>query len=85
MPVWSTVRRRACSLNLHREPVSCERTPNRNPLNAEEYTVEQENERSIHDAMCVVRSLIKKKFMIPGGAAPEMEVDPEPWTLNLKP
>ena len=24
--------------------------------------------------MCVVRSLIKKKFMIPGGSAPEMEV-----------
>ncbi|KAJ1495716.1 chaperonin Cpn60/TCP-1 family [Baffinella frigidus] len=34
----------------------------------------EENERSIHDAMCVVRSLIKRKFMIPGGAAPEMEV-----------
>jgi len=34
----------------------------------------EENERSIHDAMCVVRSLIKKKFMIPGGSAPEMEV-----------
>eukprot|EP00960_Hanusia_phi_P043058 755848-Hanusia_phi.AAC.4 len=33
-----------------------------------------ENERSIHDALCVVRSLLKKKFMIPGGSAPEMEV-----------
>jgi T-complex protein 1 subunit delta len=34
----------------------------------------EENERSIHDAMCVVRSLLKKKFMIAGGSAPEMEV-----------
>mmetsp|Transcript_4477 Transcript_4477/g.13581 ORF Transcript_4477/g.13581 Transcript_4477/m.13581 type:complete len:541 (-) Transcript_4477:116-1738(-) len=33
-----------------------------------------EAERSIHDAMCVVRCLVKKKAMIPGGAAPEMEV-----------
>jgi len=33
-----------------------------------------ETERSIHDALCVVRSLVKKRFMIAGGAAPEMEV-----------
>jgi len=33
-----------------------------------------ETERSIHDALCVVRSLVKKKALIPGGAAPEMEV-----------
>jgi len=33
-----------------------------------------ETERSIHDALCVVRSLVKKKAMIPGGGAPEMEV-----------
>jgi len=33
-----------------------------------------ETERSIHDALCVVRSLVKKKFLIPGGGAPEMEV-----------
>lgn len=33
-----------------------------------------ETERSIHDSLCVVRSLVKKKFLIPGGAAPEMEV-----------
>merc|ERR1712050_710181 len=33
-----------------------------------------ETERSIHDSLCVVRSLIKKKFLIPGGGAPEMEV-----------
>mmetsp|Transcript_60409 Transcript_60409/g.128039 ORF Transcript_60409/g.128039 Transcript_60409/m.128039 type:complete len:531 (-) Transcript_60409:45-1637(-) len=33
-----------------------------------------ETERSIHDSLCVVRSLVKKKALIPGGAAPEMEV-----------
>merc|ERR1719384_2243415 len=33
-----------------------------------------ETERSIHDALCVVRSLVKKKALIPGGAAPEMEL-----------
>merc|ERR1719161_1556627 len=37
-----------------------------------------ETERSIHDALCVVRSLVKKKAMIPGGGAPEMEVS---WNL----
>merc|ERR1712070_1153806 len=31
-------------------------------------------ERSLHDALCVVRSLVKKKALIPGGGAPEMEV-----------
>lgn len=34
----------------------------------------EENERSIHDALCVVRSLFKQRYMIPGGSAPEMEV-----------
>mmetsp|Transcript_100110 Transcript_100110/g.223511 ORF Transcript_100110/g.223511 Transcript_100110/m.223511 type:complete len:529 (+) Transcript_100110:67-1653(+) len=33
-----------------------------------------ETERSIHDSLCVVRSLVKKKFLIPGGGAAEMEV-----------
>merc|ERR1712187_343236 len=33
-----------------------------------------ETERSIHDALCVVRSLVKKKALIPGGGCPEMEV-----------
>eukprot|EP01080_Neovahlkampfia_damariscottae_P006222 gene6222-10228_t len=33
-----------------------------------------ETDRSIHDALCVVRSLVKKRFMIAGGSAPEMEV-----------
>jgi len=33
-----------------------------------------EAERSLHDAFCVIRSLVKKKFIIAGGGAPEMEV-----------
>jgi T-complex protein 1 subunit delta len=33
-----------------------------------------EADRSIHDALCVVRSIVKKRFMIAGGSAPEMEV-----------
>ena len=32
-----------------------------------------EADRSIHDALCVVRSLVKKRFMIAGGGAPEAE------------
>jgi len=34
----------------------------------------EETDRSIHDSLCVVRSLVKKKGMIAGGSAPEMEV-----------
>jgi len=33
-----------------------------------------EANRSIHDAQCVVRSLIKKRFLIAGGGAPEVEI-----------
>eukprot|EP01041_Mallomonas_annulata_P008267 gene8267-17013_t len=33
-----------------------------------------EADRSLHDALCVVRSLVKKRFMIGGGGAPEAEV-----------
>lgn len=33
-----------------------------------------EAERSLHDALCVIRCLIKKRFLICGGGAPEMEV-----------
>jgi len=34
----------------------------------------EEADRSVHDALCVVRSLVKKQFMICGGGAPEIEV-----------
>jgi len=33
-----------------------------------------EAQRSLHDALCVIRSLVKKKFLIAGGGAPEIEV-----------
>ena len=33
-----------------------------------------ETERSLHDALCVVRSLVKQRFLIAGGGAPEIEV-----------
>ncbi|GMI60921.1 hypothetical protein ScalyP_jg2181 [Parmales sp. scaly parma] len=38
-----------------------------------------EADRSVHDAQCVVRSLVKKRFMIAGGGAAETEV-----SLRLK-
>eukprot|EP00049_Salpingoeca_infusionum_P017790 m.354367 g.354367 ORF g.354367 m.354367 type:complete len:532 (+) comp16992_c0_seq1:299-1894(+) len=34
----------------------------------------EEAERSIHDALCVVRCLVKKRALIAGGGAPEIEV-----------
>lgn len=33
-----------------------------------------EAERSLHDALCVIRSLVKSKALIPGGGAPEIEI-----------
>ena len=33
-----------------------------------------ETDRSLHDALCVVRSLVKKRFLICGGGAPEIEM-----------
>lgn len=36
--------------------------------------VMDEADRSIHDALCVVRSLIKNKSIIPGGGAAEVEM-----------
>lgn len=33
-----------------------------------------ETERSLHDALCVVRSIVKKRRLIAGGGAPEIEV-----------
>ena len=32
-------------------------------------------QRSLHDALCVIRCLVHKRALIPGGAAPEMEVE----------
>ena len=36
--------------------------------------VVDEAERSMHDALCVVRSLVKIPRMIPGGGAAEIEI-----------
>jgi len=33
-----------------------------------------EADRSLHDALCVVRSLVKKRSLVPGGACVEMEI-----------
>jgi len=33
-----------------------------------------EAERSIHDSLCVIRCLVKRKFLIAGGGAPEIEL-----------
>lgn len=38
-----------------------------------------ETARSIHDALCVVRSIVKRRFMIVGGGAPEAELA---WRLS---
>lgn len=34
----------------------------------------EEAERSLHDALCVVRALVKRRHLVPGGASVEMEV-----------
>eukprot|EP00899_Mesostigma_viride_P008682 jgi/Mesvir1/17815/Mv12911-RA.1 len=34
----------------------------------------EEAERSLHDALCVVRCLVNKRYLIAGGGAPEIEV-----------
>ena len=36
--------------------------------------IADEAERSLHDALCVVRCLVKKRAVVPGGAAVEMEI-----------
>mmetsp|Transcript_27947 Transcript_27947/g.70122 ORF Transcript_27947/g.70122 Transcript_27947/m.70122 type:complete len:528 (-) Transcript_27947:22-1605(-) len=48
--------------------------------------VMDECERSVHDALCVVRSLVKKRFIIPGGGAPEMQVSTKlrEWAQSLE-
>ena len=33
-----------------------------------------EADRSLHDALCVVRSIVKKRFLLAGGGAPEIEL-----------
>ena len=44
-----------------------------------------EAERSLHDALCVIRCLVQQPHLVPGGAAPEMEVvhHLSQWALTL--
>ncbi|BBN14746.1 T-complex protein 1 subunit delta [Marchantia polymorpha subsp. ruderalis] len=44
-----------------------------------------EAERSLHDALCVVRCLVNKRFLIAGGGAPEIEVSRQlgAWAKTL--
>ena len=46
----------------------------------------EEAERSLHDALCVIRCLVHKRALIPGGAAPEMEVEHQliQWAKTLQ-
>jgi len=37
----------------------------------------EEADRSLHDALCVIRCLVKKRFLIAGGGAPETEISRE--------
>ncbi|KAK8803805.1 hypothetical protein WA158_001499 [Blastocystis sp. Blastoise] len=45
-----------------------------------------EAERSLHDALCVIRCIVKKRYMLVGGGAPETEVYTEfmKWCKTLK-
>ena len=44
-----------------------------------------EADRSLHDALCVVRCLVNKRFLIAGGGAPEIEVSRQlgAWAKTL--
>lgn len=46
----------------------------------------EEAERSLHDALCVVRCLVHKRALIAGGAAPEVEVTTQlsRWAKELQ-
>jgi len=45
-----------------------------------------EADRSLHDSLCVIRSLVKKRFFIAGGGAPEIELSLSlgKWAKTLK-
>lgn len=43
-------------------------------LTGANHTVLDESERSLHDALCVVRCLVQKRALIAGGGAPEVHV-----------
>lgn len=45
-----------------------------------------EAERSLHDALCVIRCIVKKRYMLIGGGAPETEIYTEfmKWSKTLQ-
>merc|ERR1712162_54091 len=45
----------------------------------------EEVERSLHDALCVIRCLVQKRYMVAGGSAPEVEVSRQlgQWAKTL--
>jgi T-complex protein 1 subunit delta len=55
-------------------------------LRGSTHVVLEEAERSLHDALCVVRSLVKVQAMVPGGGCPEMELSVRlrAWAQTLK-
>jgi T-complex protein 1 subunit delta len=46
----------------------------------------EEAERSLHDALCVIRCLVQKRFLLAGGSAPEVEVTQQlaKWAKTLQ-
>lgn len=46
----------------------------------------EEADRSLHDALCVIRCLVQKRFLIAGGSAPEVEVTHQltKWSKTLQ-
>jgi len=46
----------------------------------------EEAERSLHDALCVIRCLVQKRFLVTGGASPEVEVSYQlsQWSKTLQ-
>lgn len=46
----------------------------------------EEAERSLHDALCVIRCLVQKRFLLTGGASPEVEVSYQlsKWAKTLQ-
>ena len=55
-------------------------------LRASNKMVLEEAERSLHDALCVIRCLVQKRFLITGGASPEVEVSYQlsKWSKTLQ-
>lgn len=46
----------------------------------------EEADRSLHDALCVIRCLVNKRFLIAGGSSPEVEVSTQlaHWSKTLQ-